>query len=152
MTIKELLSESTLNKFKEDKATYEEINFLIEVTRKVLMKDLDYSCKNCYTDALIELNVMYNNNKRLFDQRMSGQRYILKRGCVFQLGFGSSRMLARQNCTEELALEFLSKDKNNIVYFEKYPTKDWEKEVDDFIKKNKLEHPVEQELSKSSKK
>lgn len=145
MTIRQLLHEDTLKKFQEEKATYEEITYLIEVTQKILMRDLNYNCKNCYADALIELRVLYDNDRKLFEERMRGQRYVLKRGCVFQLGFGSSRMLVRQNCTEELAVEFLSKDRNNIMYFEKYPTREWEKEVDEYILKNreqKMKEPI----------
>lgn len=132
MKVEELLSDDMLRRFQEKEATSEEKEAISSLARKVLFKELNASCSDCYSDAIIELRVLKKNQPKEFEERLNGRRYVLKRGCVFQLGFGSRNMLVRQNCTDKLAIAFLSQDKNNIVHFEDYP-EDWEEEVDKFL-------------------
>lgn len=140
MDVNELLSEQTLQRFKNKEATNEEKSSLSDLAKKVLFKDLDSSCSNCYFDAIIELRLFKKRNPKEFEERMNGRHYVLKRGCVFQMGFGSRNMLVRQNCTDKLAIEFLSWDKNNIVHFEDYP-EDWEDEVDKYLEAKSNKQP-----------
>ena len=60
------------------------------------------------------------------------------------LGFGSSRMIVYQNCTDELAIEFLSLDEKNSKYFERLPD-GWKDDVAEYLEKlSGKEHiPVE---------
>ena len=54
----------------------------------------------------MELVNLYKTNRILFEERMKEKRYQIARGVCMPLGFGSSRMIVYQNCTDELAIEF----------------------------------------------
>lgn len=130
--IKDLLTNETLERAKKKEITLEEKTAIQEASDKILFKQLNSSCNDCYADAVLELILLRKKKPREFEERLKGRNYILKRGCVFQLGFGNSKMLVRQNCTDKLAIEFLAIDKNNIQYFDDYP-EEWEEEVDKYL-------------------
>lgn len=128
MNIDDFLTNSTLARFQAKQESFEERQCLVYLAGKVLGKSLVYTCRNCYIDLLTELIVMYKHNRKQFDERMKERKYILKRGCCLPLGFGSNRMIVFQNCTDALAIEFLSLDENNIQYFDHYP-ENWKEDV-----------------------
>ena len=92
----------------------------------------------------MELVNFYKTNRILFEERMKEKRYQIARGVCMPLGFGSSRMIVYQNCTDELAIEFLSLDEKNSKYFERLPD-GWKDDVAEYLEKlSGKEHiPVE---------
>lgn len=111
MDVNELLSEQTLQRFKNKEATNEEKSSLSDLAKRFCLKTWTALVAIANFDAIIELRLFKKRNPKEFEERMNGRHYVLKRGCVFQMGFGSRNMLVRQNCTDKLAIEFLSWDK-----------------------------------------
>lgn len=51
---------------------------------------------------------------------------------IYKIQQGSSKTISNNNMSDELALEFLSKRKERIDLFTKYP-EDWEKQLEAFL-------------------
>lgn len=145
MNVDDFLTNSTLSRFQAKSESFEERQTLVHLAGRVLGKTLVYTCRNCYIDLLTELIVMYKHNRKQFDERMKEKRYVLKRGCCLPLGFGSKRMIVFQNCTDTLAIEFLSLDENNIQYFDHYP-EDWKEDIENYRQSLLDQSPDEKEV------
>lgn len=145
MKVEDLFSKETAERFKQHKESYEDRETLISVAVKTLSRSVNYSCRNCYMDVFAELLNMYTHNRELFDERTKEKRYIFRRGLCMPISFGSQRMIVYQNCTEELAVEFLSINLDNIQYFESYPT-EWKDDVAAYLAKQSSDaNPVQEE-------
>ena len=131
MRVDELLTNDMIERFRMRKETPQERDALVSIATKVLCRKMTYTCRNCYFDALMELVNLYKTNQILFEERMKEKRYQIARGVCMPLGFGSSRMIVYQNCTDELAIEFLSLDEKNSKYFEHLPD-GWKSDVADY--------------------
>lgn len=134
MRVDELLTNDMIERFRMRKETPQERDTLVSIATKVLCRKITYTCRNCYFDALMELINLYKTNQILFEERMKEKRYQIARGVCMPLGFGSSRMIVYQNCTDELAIEFLSLDEKNSKYFEHLPD-GWKSDVADYLDK-----------------
>ncbi|WP_288207026.1 hypothetical protein [uncultured Parabacteroides sp.] len=134
MRVDELLTNDMIERFRMRKETPQERDALVSIATKVLCRKMTYTCRNCYFDALMELVNLYKTNQILFEERMKEKRYQIARGVCMPLGFGSSRMIVYQNCTDELAIEFLSLDEKNSKYFEHLPD-GWKSDVADYLDK-----------------
>lgn len=134
MKVDELLTNEVIERFRLLEETKEEREALISIAAKVLGRTITYTCRNCYFDTLVELINLYKTNQKLFNERMKEKRYQIARGVCMPLGFGSDRMIVYQNCTDELAIEFLSLDENNSKHFERLPD-NWKEEVAEYFEK-----------------
>lgn len=134
MRVDELLTNDIIERFRMRKETPQERDTLVSIATKVLCRKITYTCRNCYFDALMELVNLYKTNRILFEERMKEKRYQIARGVCMPLGFGSNRMIVYQNCTDELAIEFLSLDEKNSKYFEHLPD-GWKSDVADYLDK-----------------
>lgn len=128
MTIEQLISIETRERFLSRQETLEERDLLVSIAKKVLGRDISYTCRNCYMDVLIEITALHSKDREKFNELMEEKEYVLSRGCCLQLGFGTGDFLVYQNCTKERALKALSQDKGNATMFEKLPA-DWEEQV-----------------------
>ena len=144
MRVDELLTNEVIERFRLRKETPQERDTLVSLASKALCRKISYTCRNCYFDALMELVNLYKTNRILFEERMKEKRYQIARGVCMPLGFGSNRMIVYQNCTDELAIEFLSLDEKNSKYFERLPD-GWKDDVAEYLDKlSGKEHiPVE---------
>ena len=131
MTIEQLISIETRERFLSHQDSLEERDMLVSVARKVLGRDISYTCRNCYMDVLVELTVIYNKDREKFNELMKEKEYVLSRGCCLQLGFGTGDFLVYQNCTKERALKSLSQDRGNATMFDTLPA-DWEAQVEQY--------------------
>lgn len=131
MTIEQLISIETRERFLSRQETLEERDLLVSIAKKVLGRDISYTCRNCYMDVLVELTVFYNKDREKFNELMKEKEYILSRGCCLQLGFGTGDFLVYQNCTKERALKALSQDRGNATMFDTLPA-DWEAQVEQY--------------------
>ena len=134
MRVDELLTKEVIERFRLRKETPQERDTLVSLASKALCRKISYTCRNCYFDALMELVNLYKTNRILFEERMKEKRYQIARGVCMPLGFGSSRMIVYQNCTDELAIEFLSLDEKNSKYFERLPD-GWKDDVAEYLDK-----------------
>lgn len=134
MRVDELLTNEVIERFRLREETPQERDALVSLASKVLCRKISYTCRNCYFDALAELSSLYKTNRILFEERMKEKRYQIARGVCMPLGFGSNRMIVYQNCTDELAVEFLSLDEANSRYFEVLPSK-WKEDVAEYLVK-----------------
>ena len=144
MRVDELLTNEVIERFRLRKETPQERDTLVSLASKALCRKISYTCRNCYFDALMELVNFYKTNRILFEERMKEKRYQIARGVCMPLGFGSNRMIVYQNCTDELAIEFLSLDEKNSKYFERLPD-GWKDDVAEYLDKfsGKEDIPVE---------
>lgn len=144
MRVNELLTNEVIERFRLRKETPQERDTLVSLASKALCRKISYTCRNCYFDALMELVNLYKTNRILFEERMKEKIYQIARGVCMPLGFGASRMIVYQNCTDELAIEFLSLDEKNSKYFERLPD-GWKDDVAEYLEKlSGKEHiPVE---------
>lgn len=131
MTIEQLISKETRERFLSRQETLEERDLLVSIAKKVLGRDISYTCRNCYMDVLIELTALYNKDREKFNELMEEKEYVLSRGCCLQLGFGTGDFLVYQNCTKDRALKALSQNRSNAGMFETLPA-DWEAQVDEY--------------------
>ena len=115
--LKELGSIASLSS--SDKAEIE--NLYVLVLDKKFVRT---SCSDCYHDAVIEMSVYLNKNRKMKEK----SEYGLKNGVLLQMGFGSSEMYTNANLTDEAAEKYLAKYPDNIKYFSKKPD-DWEERV-----------------------
>lgn len=134
MRVDELLTNEVIERFRLRKETPQERDALVSLASKVLYRKISYTCRNCYFDALAELASLHKTNRVLFEERMKEKRYQIARGVCMPLGFGSNRMIVYQNCTDKLAVEFLSLDEANSRYFEVLPS-DWKDDVAEYLGK-----------------
>ena len=146
MRVEELLTNEVIERFRLQKETSGEREALIYFASKVLGRKVTYTCRNCYFDALIELINLYKTNQTIFEERMQEKRYQIKRGVCMPLGFGSSRMIVYQNCTDSLAIEFLSLNEDNCKYFEQLPS-EWKDDVAEFLGKKSEKDILPAELT-----
>ena len=131
MTIEQLISIETRERFLSHQESLEERDMLVSVAKKVLGRDISYTCRNCYMDVLVELAVIYKKDREKFNELMKEKEYVLSRGCCLQLGFGTGDFLVYQNCTKERALKALSQDRGNATMFDTLPA-DWEAQVEQY--------------------
>lgn len=146
MEVVDLLTNEVIERFRQRKESLQERDALVSLALKVLCRKVSYTCRNCYFDALMELVSLYKTNRMLFDERMKEKRYQVRRGVCMPLGFGSNRMIVYQNCTDQLAVEFLSLDEKNSKYFEMLPS-DWKDDVAEYLKKQYSNDTIPAELS-----
>lgn len=146
MRVDELLTNEVIERFRLRKETPQERDTLVSLASKALCRKIFYTCRNCYFDALMELVNLYKTNRILFEERMKEKRYQIARGVCMPLGFGSSRMIVYQNCTDELAIEFLSLDEKNSKYFERLPD-GWKDDVAGYLDKLSGKEHIPVELS-----
>lgn len=146
MKVEELLTNEVIERFRQRKESLQERDALVSLASKVLCRKVSYTCRNCYFDALMELVSLYKTNRILFKERMEEKRYQIKRGVCMPLGFGSNRMIVYQNCTDQLAVEFLSLNEKNSQYFEHLPD-GWKDDVAAFLEKQSGKNVVLAELS-----
>lgn len=144
MKVADLFTNEVIERFRLREETPQERDALVSLASKVLCRKISYTCRNCYFDALTELVNLYKTNRILFEERMKEKRYQIARGVCMPLGFGSNRMIVYQNCTDALAIEFLSLDEKNSRYFERLPD-DWKDDVAEYLERlSEKEHvPVE---------
>lgn len=146
MRVDELLTNDMIERFRMRKETPQERDTLVSIATKVLCRKIAYTCRNCYFDALMELINLYKTNRILFEERMKEKRYQIARGVCMPLGFGSNRMIVYQNCTDELAIEFLSLDEKNNKYFERLPD-GWKDDVAEYLEKLSEKEQIPTELT-----
>lgn len=146
MNIDKLLTNEVIERFRTREETSEERDALVFLATKVLCRKITYTCRNCYFDALLELVNLYKTNRSLFDERMKEKKYQIRRGICMPLGFGSNRMIVYQNCTDKLAIEFLSLDEKNSQYFEILPD-NWKDDVAEYLGKKSDKNIIQRELN-----
>lgn len=79
------------------------------------------SCTNCYHDAVDKMWAYIRQHGDVMPER----EFVLKYGAVINVGkFGEGKFYIRHTLTDELAIEYLSKNPAGIREFESYP-KDW---------------------------
>ena len=109
----------------------EEIKEVIKsIYRKVFRRDMNSSCKNCFTDSFFELYNLWKSDLSKFTALFN---------CEFTLNFGevlsefgsSDNIATRVNMTNDLALNYLSINRNNSRLFEVLP-EDWKQQVEDY--------------------
>lgn len=86
--------------------------------REVLDEELQKtSCRDCYKDALLEINAYLIKNNSLKPKR----HYKLKNGVVLQL-FGKSQVYTNKNLTDEVAEAYLKEFPDQTGIFSRLPS------------------------------
>lgn len=121
---------------------------LVSYYRKVFDVDICSGCGG--NEKYYQYYLKLKNEGLAIMENKEKSDFLLKNGVTgVPMEFGSSRYLTSANLTDELAIEFLSKNKKRIALFEKFP-KDWEtrvateKTTDKKAAKVKAENPVEE--------
>lgn len=91
----------------------------------VMRKPLS-GCINCKADAFIELMAIKPKERK----SVMESKFKLKAGVLLYDFNDSSNNATNANLTDELALKHLSKDKNKIKFFEKYP-ENWQELIEE---------------------